>query len=127
MAGAEALPTPFIIVGTIPDYPPSEPGELLCWRICEAMLSRSERGLLVDMCYMPSTETRMLCAARNKGWRVINGAEVLVRVCVAQQILWLEKEPNTKGVDEALEAIAVSQDVSRLWIFKRGDTLETSS
>lgn len=111
---SETLPAPSIIVGTIPDYPPSQPGEVLCWKICENMLGKSGNGLLVDMCYMPSTETRLLNAARSKGWKVIRGTEVLVRVCVAQQILWLERQPKGKGVEEAIAAIAVRQDGSKL-------------
>ncbi|KAJ5632493.1 hypothetical protein N7490_008832 [Penicillium lividum] len=104
---AHKLLSPSLIIGTIPDYPPSVPGEVLCWQICECILEKSKEGLLVDMCYMPSTETRLLCAARNAGWSVIRGTEVLVRVCVAQQILWLEKESNEKGVEEAIAAIAM--------------------
>ncbi|KAJ5778108.1 hypothetical protein N7520_001354 [Penicillium odoratum] len=104
---AHELLSPSLIIGTIPDYPPSEPGEVLCWQICECILEKSKEGLLVDMCYMPSTETRLLCTARDAGWSVIRGTEVLVRVCVAQQDLWLEKESNEKGVEEAIAAIAM--------------------
>jgi len=104
---AHNLPSPSIIIGTIPDYPPSEPGEALCWKISECILVKSKGGLLVDMCYMPSTETRLLCTAKKAGWAVIRGTEVLVRVCVAQQILWLERESNERGVEEAMAAIAM--------------------
>lgn len=104
---AQSLPSPSIVIGTTPDYPPSEPGEVLCWKISECILKKSKGGLLVDMCYMPSTETRLLCAARKADWAVIRGTEVLVRVCVAQQVLWLERESNERGVEEAMAAIAM--------------------
>ncbi|KAJ5949080.1 hypothetical protein N7454_000664 [Penicillium verhagenii] len=104
---ANGLPSPSIIIGTIPDYPPTEPGEVLCWKICEVVLGKSREGLVVDMCYMPSTETRLVCTASKGGWAVIRGTEVLVRVCVAQQTLWLERESNDKGVEEAMGSIAM--------------------
>ena len=114
VATAERLAAPSIVVGTIPDYPPSGPGELECWRIYETVLKKKEKGLLVDMCYMPSPDTRMLGAAKEAGWRTIAGTEVLVRVCVAQQILWLEKEPNEQGVRKAVAAVAGSSRASKL-------------
>lgn len=110
LATAEKLQAPSIIVGTIPDFPPSQPGELLCWKICETMFMKADKGLLVDMCYMPSPETRLLKKAKSTGWRVVLGTEVLVRVCVAQQILWVESEPNERGVEEAVAAIALAKD-----------------
>lgn len=106
VATAHKLPDPSIIIGTIPDYPPSQPGELLSWQICETILAKADRGLLVDMCYMPVPETRLVNAAKSAGWEVILGTEVLARVCVAQQILWLECESNEEGVKQAVAAIA---------------------
>ncbi|KAJ6015472.1 hypothetical protein N7540_010063 [Penicillium herquei] len=103
---AQNLLSPSIIVGTIPDYPPSTLGERVCWQICEKILGHSKRGVLVDMCYMPSPETSLLNVAMKAGWDVIRGTEVLVRVCVAQQVLWLEREAREEGVKEAVTAIA---------------------
>ena len=111
---AENLPVPVVVIGTIPDYPPSTEGEVICSRICQRLIERSSTGLLMDMCYMPSTETRLVGIASKAGWDVIRGTEVLVRVCVAQQILWLEKEPSERGVNEAVAAITVSQDAAKL-------------
>ncbi|KAL3450798.1 hypothetical protein BJX65DRAFT_322326 [Aspergillus insuetus] len=103
---AEQLPAPAIIVGTVPDYPPTQPEEVLCAEICEIILRKPEKGLLVDMCYMPSPQTKLLRTANVQGWNTITGTEVLVRVCVAQQILWVEEEPNEMGVMQALVAIS---------------------
>ncbi|KAF9890141.1 hypothetical protein FE257_006302 [Aspergillus nanangensis] len=109
---ATNLPSPYLIVGTVPDYPPSEPGEVLCWKICEAILKDATKGVLVDMCYMPSPETNLILTARGNGWQTISGREVLVRVCTAQQVLWTEKEPNEQGIKAALLAIEeTSRDV----------------
>ncbi|KAJ5731351.1 uncharacterized protein N7483_005859 [Penicillium malachiteum] len=102
---AQKLPSPSIIVGTIPDYPPSTLEESVCWQICEKIIGHADGGVLVDMCYMPSPETRLLNVAMKAGWDVIRGTEVLVRVCVAQQVLWLEREAREEGVKEAVAAI----------------------
>jgi quinate dehydrogenase len=114
IATAQSLPAPSIIVSTIPDYPPSEPGEVLCWKICETIFQKADKGLLVDMCYMPFPETGLVKAARKAGWKTILGTEVLVRVCVAQEVLWTEKLPNQQGVSEAIAAISQSKDAAKL-------------
>lgn len=103
---AEQVPAPSIVIGTVPDYPPTLPGEVLCARICDVILRKREKGLLVDMCYMPTTETKLLTTAKVQGWNAISGTEVLVRVCVAQEILWAEEEPNERGIQQALAAIS---------------------
>lgn len=102
---AQQMPAPYIIIGTIPDSTPTQPGEILCARICDIFLRKPERGLLVDMCYMPSPQTNLIVTAQGQGWNTIVGTEVLVRVCVAQQILWVEEEANEQGVQQALVAI----------------------
>jgi quinate dehydrogenase len=102
---AQKMSAPYIIVGTIPDYAPTQPGEIICARICDVFLHKSDKGLLVDMCYMPSPQTNLIKTAQGQGWNTIVGTEVLVRVCVAQQILWVEEEPNEIGVQQALAAI----------------------
>lgn len=114
IATAQSLPAPTIIVSTIPDYPPSEPGEVLCSQICERIFEKAQKGLLVDMCYMPSPETRLLKAANKAGWKTIMGTEVLVRVCIAQQILWTEKLPNEHGVSETVAAITQPKSAANL-------------
>ena len=103
---SKQISAPHIVIGAVPDYPPQEPGEILCSNICDAILQRDEKGLLVDMCYMPSPQTRLLKGADGQGWKTITGAEVLLRECVAQQILWAETEPSEMGARQALAAIS---------------------
>ncbi|KAL4891165.1 hypothetical protein BDV59DRAFT_209285 [Aspergillus ambiguus] len=102
---ATRLPPPYLIIGTIPDYPPRDIGEVICWNVCDAILTGLKKGILVDMCYMPSPYTRLFKTARNNGWKTISGREVLVRVCTAQQLLWIERPPTQQGIEEALSAI----------------------
>lgn len=103
---AQQMPAPYITIGTIPDSTPTQPGEILCARICDIFLRKPEKGLLVDMCYMPSPQTKLLRTAQDQGWNTVMGTDVLVRVCVAQQILWVEEEPSEAGVKQALAAMS---------------------
>ncbi|OQE31707.1 hypothetical protein PENSTE_c001G00850 [Penicillium steckii] len=102
---ANQIKAPHIIVGTIPDHAPAQPGEILCARICGIILRKPEKGLLVDMCYMPSPQTNLIKTAQYYGWKTIIGTDVLVRVCVAQQFLWAEEGPDERDVKQALAAV----------------------
>lgn len=102
---AAALETPYLVVGTIPDYLPREAGEIVCRQICTAILHRGEKGILLDMCYLPSPVTWLYTNAIKSGWAAVLGTEALVRVCIAQQALWLERSVNERGLEEALSAI----------------------
>ena len=106
VGSAEQVPAPYISIGTVPDYPPTQPGEILCAAICDAVLRKPEKGLLMDMCYMPSPQTKLMRTAENQGWNTVPGTDVLVRVCVAQQTLWVEEVPNEAGVKQALAAMS---------------------
>ncbi|OQE41912.1 hypothetical protein PENCOP_c004G04906 [Penicillium coprophilum] len=108
---AATCETPYIVVGTIPNNIPREPGEITCRKICDTILRRKDKGIVLDMCYLPSPVTYLYTNGKGNGWTVIPGTEALVRVCIAQQILWLEKDVNQQGVDDAMSAIwkAVNQ------------------
>lgn len=109
---AVASGTPYLVIGTIPNNFPREPGEVLCRQICDTILHKGNKGIVLDMCYLPSPVTWLYTSGKDNGWTVISGTEVLVRVCIAQQILWLEKNANQQGVEKAMSAIkkVVSQD-----------------
>ncbi|KAJ5109096.1 hypothetical protein N7456_005771 [Penicillium angulare] len=103
-----AVAAPFLVIGTVPDYAPVEDGEVLCRKIVEEVLENAsgrERGIVADMCYSPSVETFLYCLGVKNGWEVVSGVEIVVRVCIAQHVLWLEREPDEQGVQEALDAV----------------------
>jgi quinate dehydrogenase len=102
---ARCIDTPYIVVGTIPDNPPREPGEILCRQICDTILRKDGKGIFLDMCYLPSPMTRLYISAATNGWQVVSGTDVLVRVCIAQQTLWLERSTNEVGMREAISAL----------------------
>ncbi|KAJ5207525.1 Quinate/shikimate 5-dehydrogenase/glutamyl-tRNA reductase [Penicillium cf. griseofulvum] len=111
---AATCETPYIVIGTIPNDIPREAGEITCRQICDTILHRKDKGIVLDMCYLPSPVTYLYTNGNGNGWTVIPGTEVLVRVCIAQQILWLEKDVSNQGVDDAMLAIwkAVNQGQS---------------
>lgn len=102
---AKELSTPYIVIGTIPNYPAKTPGEIRCQDVCDLFLARQDKGVLLDMCYMPTPFTKLFTEATNQNWKVISGTEVLVRVIIAQQVLWWEREPSEAGKKAALAAI----------------------
>lgn len=110
---AQRLKPPCVCVGTIPDDKPRGTGELLAWQICETFLKKrgQVKGVVLDMCYHPAC-TRLLKLAEMTGWRTMYGTEVLVRVAVAQQALWLEEEPKPDAVQKTLSSM--QRVVSRL-------------
>lgn len=105
LKAAEELPTPYIILGTIPDYPATDAGENECLNIYKHFLARKEKGVLLDMCYIPKFLTKLFVAGRDQGWNVITGMDVVVRIIAAQTVLWLEKEPSEAGVKKVLDIV----------------------
>lgn len=104
---AGVWPVPFLVIGTVPDFEPKEPGEVLARDIVQRVLRRGMGdGVVADMCYSPSVWTFVYSAGARNGWRVVSGVEVVVRVCIAQQVLWLERAPDERGVQEALDAVS---------------------
>jgi quinate dehydrogenase len=104
---ADAVQTPEIIVGTVPDYPPQTPEEKMTQQICYSLVRKtgSKGGTVLDMCYMPNPWTRLCKAAKEAGCTVVLGSTVLVQVCAAQHVLWSEGPANEKALEEVLESM----------------------
>ncbi|KAB8277281.1 xylose isomerase-like protein [Aspergillus minisclerotigenes] len=63
------LPSPYYIVGTVPDAEPSTPDEVEVHQIIGSFLSTpQEKGVLLDMCFKPR-KTRILQAGQANGWK----------------------------------------------------------
>ncbi|KAJ5715728.1 uncharacterized protein N7483_012909 [Penicillium malachiteum] len=93
---------PFLIVGTVPDFEPKEPGEIIARDIIQSVIEQTSDAIVVDMCYSPSVMTSLgVLALRNK-LHFITGVSIVVRVNIAQHMLWLEGPPHEKGLKEAL-------------------------
>ncbi|KAJ5461906.1 NAD(P)-binding protein [Penicillium daleae] len=87
---AEGLDTPALIVGTVPDYPPREPGEIKARSIANHFLARAQKGYILEMCYHPKPMTDFFLLGKKAGWRMIYGTEAMIWQGVTQQVLWAE-------------------------------------
>lgn len=104
-AQASALPTPFYIVGTVPDFEPKSPNEILAKELLRAFLQAPDKGVLLDMCYKP-LETRHIKMARENGWRDVNGVNIIAYQISTQWTLWAgEAKAKEIPVKEARDAL----------------------
>lgn len=105
MPAAAVMLEPFFVIGTIPDFEPQSQEEKFVRSTIDRALMHSHKGVVVDMCYSPSVRTYLYALAEREGWEVVSGVDVVVRVCLAQQILWLERATDKRGIDEVLAAV----------------------
>lgn len=103
---AGALEAPVLVVGTVPDIPPREEGEILARNIVNVFLAKEEKGFILEMCYHPKPRTEFFALGENAGWKVINGLEAMIYQGVAQDVLWAELPLEKFRLDEAKKAIA---------------------
>jgi quinate dehydrogenase len=102
---AQSLETPFLVVGTVPDYPPKEEGEFVARDIIMHFLSRKDKGCILEMCYHPKPRTIFFTLGEQHGWRMIYGTEAMIWQGVAQQVLWAEISLQKFKVAEAKQAV----------------------
>ena len=91
---AKAAETPFFVVGTVPDHPPSSAEEHAVQDIMKELLTseQRERGVVLEMCYHPKVQTTLYNLCEAAGWTVIPGTEATLWQDVVQHLLWTEKE-----------------------------------
>ncbi|KAI1761062.1 NAD(P)-binding protein [Hypoxylon sp. FL1150] len=103
---AEVLESPALVVGTIPDFPPKERGEITARNIVNEFLSREEKGYVLEMCYHPKPRTEFFDIAVAAGWKVLYGTEAMIYQGVAQQVLWTELPLERFNLAEVKQVIA---------------------
>ena len=84
----ETLPTPTYIVGTVPDLEPVTNEERHLKVLLAAFLERPQKGILLDMCYMPR-RTRHIKLGQQFGWRTIEGIRVVFHQAEQQWRAWV--------------------------------------
>lgn len=94
-AQASSLPSPFYIVGTVPDFAPSTPSEIEMRRILEICMSEERKGVLLDMCFKPRN-TRTMKLGRERGWRCVCGTDVIAYQIDEQWSLWTGRDVRGK-------------------------------
>jgi quinate dehydrogenase len=95
---AQSLETPYYIVGTVPDFEPKTPEELAVRVSLEEFLSRSDKGIVLDMCFKPR-RTRMIKLAEQKGWPTVEGTHIIGYQIEEQWKLWAGPE-RVKRLDK---------------------------
>ncbi|KAJ5107323.1 NAD(P)-binding protein [Penicillium angulare] len=105
---AEALEAPVLVVGTVPDFPPREEGEILARKIVQTFLDKEKKGYILEMCYHPKPRTAFFDLGERAGWKVLCGTESMIWQGVAQQVLWTELPFGKFNLDEAAKLIAES-------------------
>jgi quinate dehydrogenase len=105
IAQASTLPPPYYIVGTIPDFEPEMPTEVLAKQMLVIFLQSPEKGVLLDMCYKPRV-TRHIKLAREYGWKDVDGVNIIAYQIETQWALWAgEEKAKQIPVKEAREAL----------------------
>lgn len=92
---AKVLPTPFYVVGAIPDFPPQTDGERTAHIVVQEFMKRTgpgDKGILLEMCYHPKIRTSLYEFAEQNGWKVVPGTVAMIWQGIAQHILWTESE-----------------------------------
>lgn len=92
---AASLETPYYVVGTVPDFAPATETEKTVAAIFEQFLSRSPKGVVLDMCFKPR-RTRMIKLAEQLGWPTVEGPHVIGYQIEKQWRLWAGEERAIK-------------------------------
>jgi quinate dehydrogenase len=113
---ARSLATPAVIVSAIPDFPPQTDGELLVRDGLTAILERSAKGAILEMCYHPSPNTAISRLATSKGWEVIPGTEAMIWQGLEQDRYWTGRDVKDMPVEEVKAAVAEALEEARAHI-----------
>lgn len=103
---AANLPAPALVVGTVPDFPPSTEGEVISRAIIEKFLEKDQKGYVLEMCYHPNIVTSFYELAERNGWKVVPGTEAMIHQGIAQEVLWMQRPLEEMPLEAAKEAIA---------------------
>lgn len=107
------LETPALIIGTVPDFPPTTEGELVTRDIIKEFLRRDQKGFVLEMCYHPKIVTSFYGLAENNGWKVIPGTESMIHQGIAQEALWMERPLSEMPLEAAKAAVLKALERSK--------------
>jgi quinate dehydrogenase len=111
---AAALPAPYYVVGTVPDFEAKTEEEIMAREMLETFLGKEEKGVLLDMCFKPRN-TRILKLARANGWATVDGTGVIGHQIEEQWRLWAGAGEDGREVvpkEEAWEVLRKAADES---------------
>ena len=93
MEQAKSLKIPSHIVGAVPEYDAVTPEEKVVKTVPTFWLAREgKKGVMLDMCYHPTRQTRNLRLAEHHGWRTVQGIEVVGHQVEALWRFWISED-----------------------------------
>lgn len=105
VAHALSLPKPAVIVSAIPDFPPKTEAEMGVREMIKIMMTERDKGVLLEMCYHPSSKTAVAAIAKQAGWQVIPGTEAMIWQGLEQDRYWTGKEVEELPVEKVKAVI----------------------
>jgi len=106
VAHALSLAKPAVIVSAIPDFPPKTEAERAVRDMISIMMDdEKEKGVLLEMCYHPSSNTAVTAIAREAGWDVVPGTEAMIWQGLEQDRYWTGKEVTELPVEKVKAVI----------------------
>jgi quinate dehydrogenase len=102
---AHQMPAPGAIVSAVPDFPPVTENEKIAREVLTVLLSKPDKGTLLEMCYHPSPNTAISKLAKNLGWPVLMGTEAMIGQGFEQARLWTNIEITDEMREEARRCI----------------------
>jgi quinate dehydrogenase len=97
----EGLEAPDVVVSCVPDFEPVTTEEVTARAVVSELLKRAtavDRALL-EMCYHPSSDTRIKRLAVGHGWQVIDGTAALIWQGLEQDRIWTGKDVYALDVE----------------------------
>ncbi|KAJ9603836.1 hypothetical protein H2200_011357 [Cladophialophora chaetospira] len=106
---ARLLPAPTYIVGTVPDFAPTTTSEIEARDVYVEFLRKEkpEYAVMQDMCYHPLL-TRNLLLAKQHGWLVVDGVQVIGHQLRAQWEPWTGQSLSKQDEKVAWEILIES-------------------
>ena len=91
MDEVQQLPTSSYVISSVPDFEPTTQSEKEVKAMLASILSRPEKGMLLDMCYHPRW-TRHMKLGREHGWTTASGIDVIGYQAEALWRFWVSDE-----------------------------------
>ncbi|RFU33622.1 hypothetical protein B7463_g2711, partial [Scytalidium lignicola] len=105
VAEADCLEAPKVIVSAIPDLTPRTEEEITTRQIVEAILGKSEKGVLLEMCYHPVLNTEITAIGKTSGWQVIPGTEAMIWQGFEQGRVWLQRDLSSQTIEHVKDVV----------------------
>ena len=97
---AERLDAPGAIVGCVPNFTPITPEERQARQVFMVMVTKSEKGTMLEMCYHPCPTTELSELARKAAWQIILGTEAMIWQGLEQDCYWTKNDVRNLPIEK---------------------------